>query len=60
MYACAYNINNLYNTRQSDLPDMVRIVYINFMHALYMHMKIKFFNDNIIALSVDIHLRIVM
>ena len=35
MDACAYNIDNLYNTRQIDPPGMVRIVYTLCMHYTY-------------------------
>ena len=38
--ACAYNIEDFYNTGQIDPPSIVKIVYI-FMHALYIHRKIK-------------------
>ena len=35
MYACAYNIDNLYNTRRIYPPGIVKIVYIIAMRALY-------------------------
>ena len=53
IYACAYNIDNLYNSGRIDPPSIVRIVYILHMHYTYVHRKIKFFNSNIIALSVN-------
>ena len=58
MYACAYNIDHLYNTRLIDLPGIVKMVYIICVHYMYIHRKIKnFFNNNIIALSVNMYLQ---
>ena len=50
MYACAYNIDQLCNTRQIDPPGMVRIVY--YMRALYIHGKQTCSSTETLLLSV--------
>ena len=51
MDACACNIDNHYNTGRINPPGIYGKNRLYFMHALYIHWNIKFFNSNIIAFS---------